>query len=81
MLAAGARERAVVHLALALAGPILSLYTGGRWLAASFGLAVLHEFLRRFGHPGGLLDLAPDARPLWLIALALGLLLLNGPLA
>jgi hypothetical protein len=71
----------VVHLALALAGPILNLDTGGRWIAACLGLACLHELFRRFGHPGGLSDPAPDARPLWLVALALGPLVLTGPFA
>lgn len=71
----------MLHLALVIAGPVLNLYTGGRWIAATLGLACLHELLRQSGHPGGLLDLAPDSRPLWLAALALGLLVLHGPLA
>lgn len=69
----------MVYLALGLAGPVLNLYTGGRWIAAALGLACLHGLLRRQGHRGGLLDLAPDARPLWLVAAALALLLVHGP--
>lgn len=69
----------MLYLALALAGPILNLYTGGRWIAATLGLAFLHGLARAGGRPGGLLDLLPSPLPLWIAAASLAWLVAEGP--
>lgn len=70
----------MLYLALGLAGPVLNLYTGGRWIAAMLGLACLHGLARAAGRPGGLLDFLPSPLPLWIAAAALAWLVVEGPL-
>jgi hypothetical protein len=74
-----ARRPFVLYLALGLAGPVLNLYLGGRWIAATLGLACLHALARATGRPGGLLDLVPSPLPFWIAAAALAWLVFEGP--
>lgn len=69
----------MLYLALGLAGPVLDLYLGGRWIAATLGIACLHGLARASGRPAGLLDLLPSPLPLWIAAAGLAWLVLEGP--
>lgn len=58
---------------------ILQAYLGGAWVAPCGGCCAMHFLMKQWGWPGGLLDLMPTARPLWLVAAALLVMIFVGP--
>lgn len=69
----------MLHLALFLAAPVLTLHLGGKWLGPLLGIAALDLFARALGVRGGLLTLMPSPLPLWLIAAGIAWLVFEGP--
>jgi len=68
------------NIALLLAIVVLQQYIGGKWLAPCGGCIAMNWLMQQWGWSGGLMDLMPNSRLLWVTAAALALMIVIGPI-